>query len=318
MNKNIPCLICNVDLATQKKFDAHCLTNKHLKKVNGGVVEEIECKTCNVKFASESALTIHLNTKKHLELVKTDGVKIDKCCNVCDLKFLSQTSYAIHCDTKKHQSNILFADTGINKMNCLYCDYFSDNSSNLSRHIDNIHPTYPKIKDGLLNGKVLDEIYSILKKQQRYCYSRLIFLKKKYEESASAKNERRYNEFKNKYSGAFAIIKKLEDRFNLSNKNIVAVKKIEIEEDEEEDEEDEDDARDEEEEEDEYIDELKEEVIKTRKKIDTKRVELLNLQNGFDEMKVKFENDNNGIFPYLKNEIESLKIEIKLLEGLIV
>ena len=226
-----------------KKFDAHCLTNKHLKLVKtNGIIEDIECKTCKIKFNCDNALLIHQKTKKHLELLKSDGIKIKKCCNACDLNFLSQTSYAIHIDTKKHQSNILFADLDINKMTCLYCDYFSDNSSNLSRHIDNIHPTYPKIKGGVLNAKLLDEIYSILKKNQRRNHTRLIFLKKKYEESATTKNERKYNDFKNKSSSTYSIIKKLEERFKLTNKNIIDVKKIEIEdEDEEEDEDDEDD-----------------------------------------------------------------------------
>ena len=316
---NLYCAICDITCLTVKKFDAHCLTNKHLKNVEtNGIKEEIECKTCNVKFTSKSALLIHEATKKHLELVKTEGVKIDKCCNVCDLKFLSQTSYAIHIDTKKHQSNILFADLDINKMTCLYCDYFSDNSSNLSRHIENKHPTYPKIKGGVLNSKVLDEIYSILKKHQRSDNTRLNFLKKKYEEDATTKNERKYNEFKNKYSTNYSIIKKLEERFKLSNKNIVAVKKIDIEED---DEEDDDEEEDEEEEEiingdDEYIDKINEEEKETRKKLDIKKAELLNLENGYEDMKLKFDvNDSNGYLNYLQNEIESLKMGIKLLEG---
>jgi len=32
-------------------------------------------------------------------------------------------------------------------------------------------------------------------------------------------------------------------------------------------------------------------------------------------MKIKFNDDNNGYLSYLQNEIESLKMEIKLLEG---
>jgi hypothetical protein len=308
INEDIDCKICHLNFKCMSAYNIHIETKKHKELMNNnGVKIEYECKICgDLKFKCQKVYDNHINTQKHKELINNNGVKIEYECKICDLKFRCQTSYKIHIDTNKHKQNILFDDTGLNNSCCLYCDYKTDNHSNLKRHTDAHHPNYPKLKGDKLNQNIMNEIYSIIKKNYSRDCSALHSLKKRYDAHHSEKVKTQYDKIYNEYLKNKEIIKKLENKYNLSNKNII---QIEVESEEEEVESEEEENEEENKEED-------IEKIRINKLILIKKNEIENLQKGFNDLINKVEDISK--YKFLIDEINKILFDIKILEGLIV
>jgi hypothetical protein len=268
MDNKLNCVVCKITTATLKKYEAHCLTSKHKKLIeSNGQEHQVECKICNIKF-------------------------------VC------QNAYNIHTETKKHKNNVLFKETGITNTICLYCDYKSDNHSNLIRHHNVKHDHLPKIDYKKIDDSMIKTLYNILFNKKMHQYIKYTALKSRLGKTNNLDEDlnNKLNVLKNNYIEIKEIISKFEKKYKLNQNDII--------------DDDQDDEQD-------YI-------IKTNKieyapiltdphqnikdEINIKKEQILKLQNVYNEIC----DDLKDTFSFIIKEIKQTQIDINNLENKII
>ena len=109
----VNCYLCNKKLLNNKSLQSH------LSNVHWGV--SVQCHLCDSTLRCNKVYKEHLKT--HYE------PKLE--CNICGKMFV-QTR-----DLNRHQKTVYYKDK---KYQCIHCDYSTDRSYNLTRHVDNKHP----------------------------------------------------------------------------------------------------------------------------------------------------------------------------------
>lgn len=104
--KNSYCKSCNLQCASIKNYEIHCMTTKHRQTQSGIHILPLECDICKIKCKGQIEIRKHLETKKHKDMVASGKIADDKIplsCDICKITCPSQKTMRTHLETRKHK-----------------------------------------------------------------------------------------------------------------------------------------------------------------------------------------------------------------------